>query len=154
MDHCLICAEQVASLCSSLSSTDVGFILVIDRRQDRWAAVKGTLLRIAVSWSLCMYMWPCTYFLSVLLTSLCLRGRETALFNHLLKWEDPVLRGAGIGERFVKPEGGVRASQFLSHSSTTNITTTPGGWHEPTPSLNSLPSPSRSAMCFHSYRGK
>ncbi|MEQ2181882.1 hypothetical protein GOODEAATRI_016201, partial [Goodea atripinnis] len=31
----------------SLSSTDVGFILVIDRRQDRWAAVKGTLLRIA-----------------------------------------------------------------------------------------------------------
>lgn len=34
---------------SSLSSTDVGFILVIDRRQDRWAAVKGTLLRIAVS---------------------------------------------------------------------------------------------------------
>uniref|UniRef100_A0A3Q1BB33 Mcf.2 cell line derived transforming sequence-like b n=1 Tax=Amphiprion ocellaris TaxID=80972 RepID=A0A3Q1BB33_AMPOC len=27
----------------------VGFILVIDRRQDRWAAVKGTLLRIAGS---------------------------------------------------------------------------------------------------------
>ncbi|XP_061696662.1 guanine nucleotide exchange factor DBS-like isoform X2 [Syngnathoides biaculeatus] len=33
----------------SLPSTDVGFILVIDRRQDRWAAVKGTLLRIAGS---------------------------------------------------------------------------------------------------------
>nr|XP_020465015.1 guanine nucleotide exchange factor DBS-like isoform X2 [Monopterus albus] len=33
----------------SLSSTEVGFILVIDRRQDRWAAVKGTLLRIAGS---------------------------------------------------------------------------------------------------------
>ncbi|XP_068428330.1 guanine nucleotide exchange factor DBS isoform X5 [Clinocottus analis] len=33
----------------SLSSTDVGFNLVIDRRQDRWAAVKGTLLRIAGS---------------------------------------------------------------------------------------------------------
>uniref|UniRef100_A0A7N8WK99 MCF.2 cell line derived transforming sequence like n=1 Tax=Mastacembelus armatus TaxID=205130 RepID=A0A7N8WK99_9TELE len=32
-----------------LSSTGVGFILVIDRRQDRWAAVKGTLLRIAGS---------------------------------------------------------------------------------------------------------
>ncbi|XP_033842591.1 guanine nucleotide exchange factor DBS isoform X4 [Periophthalmus magnuspinnatus] len=31
----------------SLSPTEVGFILVIDRRQDRWAAVKGTLLRIA-----------------------------------------------------------------------------------------------------------
>uniref|UniRef100_A0AAQ5Y3I7 Mcf.2 cell line derived transforming sequence-like b n=1 Tax=Amphiprion ocellaris TaxID=80972 RepID=A0AAQ5Y3I7_AMPOC len=36
-------------VCSSLSSTGVGFILVIDRRQDRWAAVKGTLLRIAGS---------------------------------------------------------------------------------------------------------
>ncbi|XP_034429330.1 guanine nucleotide exchange factor DBS-like isoform X3 [Hippoglossus hippoglossus] len=33
----------------SLLSTGVGFILVIDRRQDRWAAVKGTLLRIAGS---------------------------------------------------------------------------------------------------------
>uniref|UniRef100_A0A671WJI3 MCF.2 cell line derived transforming sequence like n=1 Tax=Sparus aurata TaxID=8175 RepID=A0A671WJI3_SPAAU len=32
-----------------LSLLDVGFILVIDRRQDRWAAVKGTLLRIAGS---------------------------------------------------------------------------------------------------------
>lgn len=44
--HCLISIEYV---CFSLSSTDVGFVLVIDRRQDRWAAVKGTLLRIAVS---------------------------------------------------------------------------------------------------------
>uniref|UniRef100_A0A672Q2S8 MCF.2 cell line derived transforming sequence like n=1 Tax=Sinocyclocheilus grahami TaxID=75366 RepID=A0A672Q2S8_SINGR len=33
----------------SLRSTGVGFILVIDRRQDRWASVKGTLLRIAGS---------------------------------------------------------------------------------------------------------
>uniref|UniRef100_A0A6Q2XSM3 MCF.2 cell line derived transforming sequence like n=1 Tax=Esox lucius TaxID=8010 RepID=A0A6Q2XSM3_ESOLU len=33
----------------SLSATGAGFILVIDRRQDRWAAVKGTLLRIAGS---------------------------------------------------------------------------------------------------------
>ncbi|KAM3862407.1 guanine nucleotide exchange factor DBS [Diretmus argenteus] len=33
----------------SLSASGVGFILVIDRRQDRWAAVKGTLLRIAGS---------------------------------------------------------------------------------------------------------
>uniref|UniRef100_A0A3Q1FP93 MCF.2 cell line derived transforming sequence like n=1 Tax=Acanthochromis polyacanthus TaxID=80966 RepID=A0A3Q1FP93_9TELE len=41
MDPCFVC--------SSLSSTGVGFILVIDRRQDRWAAVKGTLLRIAGS---------------------------------------------------------------------------------------------------------
>uniref|UniRef100_A0A668A1Q9 MCF.2 cell line derived transforming sequence like n=1 Tax=Myripristis murdjan TaxID=586833 RepID=A0A668A1Q9_9TELE len=40
----------------SLSATGVGFILVIDRRQDRWAAVKGTLLRIAVSFSLSMHM--------------------------------------------------------------------------------------------------
>ncbi|XP_062865453.1 guanine nucleotide exchange factor DBS isoform X3 [Trichomycterus rosablanca] len=33
----------------SLGASGVGFILVIDRRQDRWAAVKGTLLRIAGS---------------------------------------------------------------------------------------------------------
>ncbi|XP_067116369.1 guanine nucleotide exchange factor DBS isoform X1 [Osmerus mordax] len=33
----------------SVSASGVGFILVIDRRQDRWAAVKGTLLRIAGS---------------------------------------------------------------------------------------------------------
>lgn len=47
---------RVKFVCSSLSSTDVGFILVIDRRQDRWAAVKGTLLRIAVSDdSLCLH---------------------------------------------------------------------------------------------------
>ncbi|XP_027008301.2 guanine nucleotide exchange factor DBS isoform X2 [Tachysurus fulvidraco] len=31
----------------SLSAAGVGFILVIDRRQDRWACVKGTLLRIS-----------------------------------------------------------------------------------------------------------
>ncbi|XP_056099759.1 guanine nucleotide exchange factor DBS isoform X9 [Rhinichthys klamathensis goyatoka] len=30
-----------------MSRRGVGFILVIDRRQDRWASVKGTLLRIA-----------------------------------------------------------------------------------------------------------
>ncbi|XP_027012030.2 guanine nucleotide exchange factor DBS isoform X5 [Tachysurus fulvidraco] len=33
----------------SLSSSGVGFILIIDRRQDRWASVKGALLRIAGS---------------------------------------------------------------------------------------------------------
>ncbi|KAG9339468.1 hypothetical protein JZ751_023606, partial [Albula glossodonta] len=33
----------------SLAAAGVGFILVIDRRQDKWAAVKGTLLRIAGS---------------------------------------------------------------------------------------------------------
>ncbi|XP_028291571.1 guanine nucleotide exchange factor DBS-like isoform X3 [Gouania willdenowi] len=33
----------------SLASTGVGFILVIDRRLDRWAAVRGALLRIAGS---------------------------------------------------------------------------------------------------------
>ncbi|XP_046701739.1 guanine nucleotide exchange factor DBS isoform X3 [Silurus meridionalis] len=31
----------------SLSAAGVGFILVIDRRQDRWACVKGTLIRIS-----------------------------------------------------------------------------------------------------------
>ena len=58
----LISSRSSLSVCSSLSSTDVGFILVIDRRQDRWAAVKGTLLRIAVSSPLCVL----AYFLSAL----------------------------------------------------------------------------------------
>lgn len=67
----LISSRSSLSVCSSLSSTDVGFILVIDRRQDRWAAVKGTLLRIAVSLSLCSltsclhclcFARPCTLF--------------------------------------------------------------------------------------------
>ena len=44
------------SLFSSLSAAGVGFILVIDRRQDRWAAVKGTLLRIAVSNHACVFL--------------------------------------------------------------------------------------------------
>uniref|UniRef100_A0A8C3AE02 MCF.2 cell line derived transforming sequence like n=1 Tax=Cyclopterus lumpus TaxID=8103 RepID=A0A8C3AE02_CYCLU len=47
-----LCSHLVIGSClssSHLSSTGVGFILVIDRRQDRWAAVKGTLLRIAGS---------------------------------------------------------------------------------------------------------
>lgn len=33
----------------SVAASGVGFILVIDRRLDRWAAVRATLLRIAVS---------------------------------------------------------------------------------------------------------
>lgn len=33
----------------SIAASGVGFILVIDRRLDRWAAVRATLLRIAVS---------------------------------------------------------------------------------------------------------
>ncbi|KAJ8410067.1 hypothetical protein AAFF_G00211080 [Aldrovandia affinis] len=33
----------------SLAAAGVGFILVIDRRQDKWVSVKGTLLRIAGS---------------------------------------------------------------------------------------------------------
>ncbi|KAJ8350350.1 hypothetical protein SKAU_G00254800 [Synaphobranchus kaupii] len=33
----------------SLAAAGVGFILVIDRRQDKWTSVKGTLLRIAGS---------------------------------------------------------------------------------------------------------
>jgi hypothetical protein len=47
----------IPSLFSSLSAAGVGFILVIDRRQDRWAAVKGTLLRIAVSKRACVCVW-------------------------------------------------------------------------------------------------
>ncbi|XP_077102424.1 guanine nucleotide exchange factor DBS isoform X19 [Siphateles boraxobius] len=50
----------------SLSSTGVGFILVIDRRQDRWASVKGTLLRIAGSFpgnlQLVLVLRPTTLF--------------------------------------------------------------------------------------------
>lgn len=33
----------------SLQDTGVGFILVIDRRQDKWTSVKASVLRIAVS---------------------------------------------------------------------------------------------------------
>uniref|UniRef100_A0A8C1Z122 Mcf.2 cell line derived transforming sequence-like b n=1 Tax=Cyprinus carpio TaxID=7962 RepID=A0A8C1Z122_CYPCA len=33
----------------SLSAAGVGFIVVIDRRRDRWKCLKGTLLRISVS---------------------------------------------------------------------------------------------------------
>lgn len=33
----------------SLSAAGVGFIVVIDRRRDRWACLKATLLRISVS---------------------------------------------------------------------------------------------------------
>ncbi|MGH0138059.1 UNVERIFIED_CONTAM: hypothetical protein FKN15_026036 [Acipenser sinensis] len=33
---------------SSLQAAGVGFILIIDRRQDKWTSVKGTLLRIAI----------------------------------------------------------------------------------------------------------
>ncbi|XP_052349166.1 guanine nucleotide exchange factor DBS-like isoform X2 [Oncorhynchus keta] len=50
----------------SLSAAGVGFILVIDRRQDRWAAVKGTLLRIAGSFpgnlQLVLVLKPTTLF--------------------------------------------------------------------------------------------
>ncbi|XP_021332791.1 guanine nucleotide exchange factor DBS isoform X12 [Danio rerio] len=50
----------------SLSSTGIGFILVIDRRQDRWASVKGTLLRIAGSFpgnlQLVLVLRPTTLF--------------------------------------------------------------------------------------------
>lgn len=38
----------------SVAASGVGFILVIDRRLDRWAAVRATLLRIAVSVFLAM----------------------------------------------------------------------------------------------------
>ncbi|TRY92653.1 hypothetical protein DNTS_007701 [Danionella cerebrum] len=50
----------------SVSSTGIGFILVIDRRQDRWASVKGTLLRIAGSFpgnlQLVLVLRPTTLF--------------------------------------------------------------------------------------------
>ncbi|XP_046871213.1 guanine nucleotide exchange factor DBS-like isoform X2 [Hypomesus transpacificus] len=50
----------------SVAATGVGFILVIDRRQDRWAAVKATLLRIAGSFpgnlQLVLVLRPTTLF--------------------------------------------------------------------------------------------
>ncbi|KAJ8397932.1 hypothetical protein AAFF_G00432790 [Aldrovandia affinis] len=50
----------------SLTAAGVGFILVIDRRQDRWASVKGTLLRIAGSFpgnlQLVLVLRPTTLF--------------------------------------------------------------------------------------------
>ncbi|XP_072254041.1 guanine nucleotide exchange factor DBS isoform X1 [Leuresthes tenuis] len=50
----------------SVAASGVGFILVIDRRQDRWAAVKATLLRIAGSFPanlhLVLVLRPTTLF--------------------------------------------------------------------------------------------
>ncbi|XP_070969229.1 guanine nucleotide exchange factor DBS isoform X7 [Oncorhynchus clarkii lewisi] len=50
----------------SVTASGVGFILVIDRRQDRWTAVKGTLLRIAGSFpvhlELVLVLRPSTLF--------------------------------------------------------------------------------------------
>ncbi|XP_057715746.1 guanine nucleotide exchange factor DBS isoform X4 [Corythoichthys intestinalis] len=49
----------------SIASSGVGFILVIDRRQDRWAAVRATLLRIAGSFpanvNLVLVLRPTTF---------------------------------------------------------------------------------------------
>ncbi|KAJ8003825.1 hypothetical protein DPEC_G00152420 [Dallia pectoralis] len=50
----------------SVKASGVGFILVIDRRQDRWTSVKGTLLRIAGSFpgnlQLVLVLRPSTFF--------------------------------------------------------------------------------------------
>ncbi|KAM9766297.1 guanine nucleotide exchange factor DBS isoform 3-T3 [Menidia menidia] len=50
----------------SVAASGVGFILVIDRRQDRWATVKATLLRIAGSFQgnlhLVLVLRPTTLF--------------------------------------------------------------------------------------------
>ncbi|XP_045553775.1 guanine nucleotide exchange factor DBS isoform X14 [Salmo salar] len=50
----------------SVTASGVGFILVIDRRQDRWTAVKGTLQRIAgsfpVNLQLVLVLRPSTLF--------------------------------------------------------------------------------------------
>lgn len=59
--HCiyrsgLATENSVFSLPRSIAASGVGFILVIDRRQDRWAAVRATLHRIAVSVVLGMFV--------------------------------------------------------------------------------------------------
>ncbi|XP_035769866.1 guanine nucleotide exchange factor DBS-like [Neolamprologus brichardi] len=53
-------------LSCSVEASGVGFILVIDRRLDRWAAVRATLLRIAGSFPgnlhLVLVLRPTTLF--------------------------------------------------------------------------------------------
>lgn len=58
-----VCGSQVCcqhtltpsvSPCFSLQDAGIGFILVIDRRQDKWTSVKASVLRIAVS-----TLWAC-----------------------------------------------------------------------------------------------
>ncbi|XP_054237019.1 guanine nucleotide exchange factor DBS isoform X5 [Indicator indicator] len=43
------CAFLLSSLPLNLRDTGIGFILVIDRRQDKWTSVKASILRIAAS---------------------------------------------------------------------------------------------------------
>jgi hypothetical protein len=43
------CADNRISPHFSLQDVGIGFILVIDRRQDKWTSVKASVLRIAVS---------------------------------------------------------------------------------------------------------
>lgn len=44
-------------LLCSLEAASIGFIIIIDRRRDKWSAVKASLTRIAVSACLC-YLSP------------------------------------------------------------------------------------------------
>lgn len=46
---CMLSSNTCACVLISLSAAGVGFIVVIDRRRDRWTCLKGTLLRISVS---------------------------------------------------------------------------------------------------------
>jgi len=39
----------LARFVDRLHESDVGFVVVVDRRQDKWASVKTLLLRISVS---------------------------------------------------------------------------------------------------------
>lgn len=44
-----LCLFLLSSSKLSLRDAGIGFILVIDRRQDKWTSVKASILRIAVS---------------------------------------------------------------------------------------------------------
>ena len=73
-DPCWVSDDEYRQLVIYLTSVpvleeaDQGFILVIDRRQDRWSSVKAALLHIAVStselrirvWCSC-WMEKCSY---------------------------------------------------------------------------------------------
>lgn len=69
-----VCCQHMltpsVSPCFSLQDAGIGFILVIDRRQDKWTSVKASVLRIAVSTSGAQHTLGGQQ-LAALLSSLC-----------------------------------------------------------------------------------
>uniref|UniRef100_A0A8C7WBF6 MCF.2 cell line derived transforming sequence like n=1 Tax=Oncorhynchus mykiss TaxID=8022 RepID=A0A8C7WBF6_ONCMY len=113
----------------SLSAAGVGFILVIDRRQDRWAAVKGTLLRIAGSFpgnlQLVLVLRPTTLFQRTLSDILFKFNRDE------FKMKVPVIMLSSVTElhsyidqtQLTTELGGTQEychEQWISHRTVTN----------------------------------